>query len=446
MITHNYWKEYQDLHFDEDEVESFELDPFGEVATRYITESNAFVNIAVGSIRSGKTIASIVLFLRYIQESKHTYFVMAGKTLKALKKNVLRPMKAIMKYFGIKYHHRKGDDELDILNMGKLRTIVMYGVEKKGSDEPIKGSTYAGALLDEVTIMDMEGVHMLVSRNSEGNAKIFMTCNPGNPNNFVYLEYVNNKELLQSGDVKVTNFLIDDNPSLSSEYKKHIKSIYPEDSVFYKRNILNQWVSGQGAIYDKFNKDNIFSGSVDLDQYDYLEIGSDYGTSTTTCYALIGIKEYDDHNEYDVICEKGFDAKQEGVTQTDAERVEDIYQLQEEYGLDSTSVFYVSHDAASLLSALQKDKRIKMTLDTFTPDTLECIREISSLFYKNYLHVHSNCTETIKQVESYEWDMKAAQKGIDKPVKKDDHYPDALRAPIMNHLFEDALYSDLVYL
>ena len=446
MITHNYWKEYQALHFDEDEVEPFELDPFGEVATRYITESNAFVNIAVGSIRSGKTIASIVLFLRYIQESKHTYFVMAGKTLKALKKNVLRPMKAIMKYFGIKYHHRKGDDELDILNMGKLRTIVMYGVEKKGSDEPIKGSSYAGALLDEVTIMDMEGVHMLVSRNSEGNAKIFMTCNPGNPNNFVYQEYVNNKELLQSGDVKVTNFLIDDNPSLSSEYKKHIKSIYSEDSVFYKRNILNQWVSGQGIIFDKFTDENIYNEYKPLSYYDYLEISSDYGTSTTTCYSLVGVKELDDHNEFDLIREKGFDATKEACSQTDVERVEDIYQLQEEYKLDGDSTFYCSHDAGSLKSALEKDNRIQMMIESFMPDTIECIQEMITLFYKNYLSIRSTCTETIQQLRGYEWDMKAAQKGEDKPVKKDDHYIDSMRGVIMNHLFDDRMMGAVIHL
>lgn len=444
MIRHDYWKEYQSLQFEEDDIEYFPLDPFGEVASTFILQSDAFINIAVGSIRSGKTIASIVRFLRYIQSTDYTYFAMAGKTLKALKKNVVRPMKGIMRSLGIKYHHRKSDDEIDILNMGKLRTIVLYGVEKKGSDEIIKGSTYAGAFLDEVTVMDPEGVHMLVSRNSDGDAKIFMTCNPGNPNNFVYTEYVNNQEKLANDDVKVVNFLIDDNPSLSPSYVRHIKSIYPEDSLFYKRNILNQWVSGQGAIYDKFNDDNIYDTYMPLDWYDFVEVGSDYGTSTTTCYEVIGIKEFEDHTQFDVIREYGYDAKREGVTQTDAQRVDDIYNLQEEYHLEKNNTFYVSHDATSLLSALEKDDRIKMSLDTFKPNTLECIQEISSLFYKNYLRIHKSCTETIKQIQGYEWDTKAAQNGEDKPVKKDDHYPDALRAPIITHSNQKEILAGVI--
>ena len=423
-------------------TKTFEWGEYSSNAIDYICNSTAWMNIAVGSVRSGKTITAITRYLEFMITSPHTDFMVIGKTLGAVRRNVVKPLMAMMRSMGINPVHNRKDNEVYFMD----NVLALYGMGKKDDEEKIQGSTFAGAFIDEGTVITEEAFKMIISRLSDSGAKMFVTCNPSNPNHFLYVEYLMNQELIKEDKLRKWTFRLEENKNLSKEYVENLKASYPEDSVFYKRYILGQWVSGQGAIYDKFNKDNIFSGSVDLDQYDYLEIGSDYGTSTTTCYTLIGIKEYEDHNEYDVICEKGFDAKQEGVTQTDAERVEDIYQLQEEYGLDSTSVFYVSHDAASLLSALQKDKRIKMTLDTFTPDTLECIREISSLFYKNYLHVHSSCTETIKQVESYEWDMKAAQKGIDKPVKKDDHYPDALRAPIMNHLFEDAFYSDLVYL
>ena len=55
----------------------------------------------------------------------------------------------------------------------------------------------------------------------------------------------------------------------------------------------------------------------------------------------------------------------------------------------------------------------------------------SSLFYQNRLRINKRCVETIKSVKGYEWDIKAAQKGIDRPLKQDDHYCDSLRAPIM---------------
>lgn len=435
MKTHDYWKEYQELKLANNEDAIMHLDPFGKLATDYITNSDAYLNFAVGSIRSGKTIAAIVAFLRYIKESPYTMFAMAGKSLKSLKRNVLKPMRGIMRYFGIKYYYHKKEEELDILNFGKKKTIVLYGIEKKGSDEPIKGSTYAGALLDEVTVMDAEGARMMISRNSQGDSRIFLTCNPGNPNNFVYQEYVNDKELINKGHVKVWNFLLEDNPSLSHAYVEHIKNIYPKDSIFYKRNILGLWASGQGLIYSKLDDNNFYDTQRPLDYYDYLEIGSDYGSSSTTCFNLVGIKEFDDHNEYDIIAEDGYNAEKEGVSLTDDEIVDMVVRMQDKYQLGMYDVIYPSHDAKSLKTALQKDERVEMDIHTFTPNTLECISEISSLIYKNYLRIYTGCVNTIHCLRGYEWDSKAASRGEDKPRKVDDHYADSIRAPIMEHLY-----------
>lgn len=107
----------------------------------------------------------------------------------------------------------------------------------------------------------------------------------------------------------------------------------------------------------------------------------------------------------------------------------------------------MSHDAGSLKIALIRDMRIKMQIKTFKPDTLTCIQTMSSLFYNNQLFINDTCTETIKQLYGYEWDIKKAEKGIDAPVKQDDHYIDSMRAPIMYHLYEpETEYSELIYI
>ena len=444
LANRRYWQQYQRLKFMDEEHEEQEmmvLGHFGKKASKYIRESDAFINIAVGSIRSGKTIATIVAFLEYMKHSAYTEFAMAGKTLKALTRNVVRPMKAIMQFLGIHYTHHKYDGELKIYGLGRrTKTITLYGIEKKGSEDTIKGSTYAGTFLDEVTVMDEDGVRMLISRNSDGDSKIFMTCNPGNPNNFIYQEYVDNQVLLDDGTVKVTNFLLEDNKSLTQEYIRHIKSIYPKDSIFYKRNILGLWVSGQGLIYSKFNDNNIYLDTEQkpLSYYDYLEIGSDYGSSSTTCFNLIGIKEFTDHTEYDVIAEAGYNAEKEGISMTDAEIVDLlIEELQEPYQLGEDNIIYPSHDAKSFKTQLEKTHNLRMQIQTFTPNTLECISVISNLFDKDYLRINENCKNTIECIRGYEWDKNAAKRGEDKPKKVDDHYVDSLRAPIMNHVWDD---------
>jgi phage terminase large subunit len=52
---------------------------------------------------------------------------------------------------------------------------------------------------------------------------------------------------------------------------------------------------------------------------------------------------------------------------------------------------------------------------------------------KGNLFICEECKNTIRQIESYVWDSKAAQRGEDEPVKKEDDCPDALRYAVYTH-------------
>ena len=60
-------------------------------------------------------------------------------------------------------------------------------------------------------------------------------------------------------------------------------------------------------------------------------------------------------------------------------------------------------------------------------DVLDGIRETATLFTLNHLHIHERCTGLIRELRSYVWDAKAEERGEEKPVKMQDHAPDALR-------------------
>jgi len=49
------------------------------------------------------------------------------------------------------------------------------------------------------------------------------------------------------------------------------------------------------------------------------------------------------------------------------------------------------------------------------------------------LKVLSCCPNTIREIETYSWDPKAAERGEDKPLKRDDHTTDALRYAMATH-------------
>ena len=60
-------------------------------------------------------------------------------------------------------------------------------------------------------------------------------------------------------------------------------------------------------------------------------------------------------------------------------------------------------------------------------DVLNGIRRVSQLFSRRVLMIHRQCQGLIGELQSYVWDSKAAQMGVEKPVKSLDHGPDALR-------------------
>ena len=360
-------------------------------------------------------------------------FMIIGKSLNSVERNVLKPLRRIFASLGIQYDENGYLHEIYFMG----NTICIFGAGKKGDDERIQGSTFGGTFIDEGTVITEDGFNMIISRNRMPNSQLFITCNPANPNHYLYKQYITNTEEINNNRIRVWTFEIEDNLSLTREYIENLKASYPKDSLFYKRYILGQWVSGQGAIYPHLNKNNYYTQDIPIEWFDYVEAGSDYGASSTTCWNWIGIKEYDDHNEYYVFDEGGHNAKHEGVNLTNSEIVDMIVEQQNKYDLDLTSTFYPSHDATSLETELLNDARVRMNIQKFTPDTLKCITTIQNLIYHNYFHIHTRCKRTISCLQSYEWDENAARRGKDKPYKVDDHFCDSLRAPIMEHLYSD---------
>lgn len=115
----------------------FRFAPFSEQQRRLIhwwrpmvkASENNFV-IADGSIRSGKTIACIIGFLTWSQSTfSGQSFIIAGKTMGALKKNVIRPMLQILEAWGWSYEYiRSGTDAR--LEVGS-NTYYLYGQIRK---------------------------------------------------------------------------------------------------------------------------------------------------------------------------------------------------------------------------------------------------------------------------------------------------------------------------
>lgn len=261
----------------------FEFKPFSDQQKRLIhwwrpaarSSENNYV-VADGSIRSGKTIACIIGFLTWSQEMfSGQSFILAGKTMGALKKNVVRPMLQMLEAWGWPYTYiRSGTDAR--IEIGS-NAYYLYGANTEAAQDALQGLTAAGAYLDEAALFPKSFVDQAVARCSVDGWKFWMNCNPENPHHFIREEYLDPEEMKRK-KVYHLHFTMGDNYSLSPKRKAEYKAAWPHGSVFYKRFILGLWVAAEGLIYQQF-ADHV---------KDYL-ISDDWLTGHEIAYAVIGV-------------------------------------------------------------------------------------------------------------------------------------------------------------
>ncbi len=417
---------------------AFKLEPFGTNNLHYLNHSNYFINIQHGAIRSAKTTASIVRWLKFIKEHPYNEFLMSGNTQTSLYRNVLRPLMSLLDSLGIPYDHRKNEYiEID----GNICWLM--GFSHEGIANRIPGMTLAGWYADEVNTYPKNLVELALDRLSVKGSQAFWTLNPDNPHHYIYSEYIENKEKKECRDVRVWQYTIDDNPSLSEEYKARLKRRYPPGTVGHKRKILGQAAVAEGIIYSKFVEANNVIKKSDPDygniKYNKYVLSTDYGPGSVSVIGLFGIITGLEGNEYHLLDEFYYDVndtKNDGEQLTDKELVEKSIELLTYKGeVLKLDMWYTPHDASSFRAEIKKHKyRGKpIPLATYTPDVLNDIQEIHSLIALCRFKISEDCPKSIAQAQTYAWDPKAKLKGEERPLKtqNNDHCPDMWRAAIL---------------
>lgn len=275
---------------------SFKFKPFSEQQQRLmhwwrpgLTSAENDTVIADGSIRSGKTIACIIGFLTWSQEMfSGQSFILAGKTMGALKKNVVRPMQQILEAWGWSYTYiRSGTDAR--IEIGS-NTYYLYGANTEASQDALQGLTAAGAYADEAALFPQSFIDQMIGRCSVDGWKVWMNCNPEGPHAYIKEEFI---DKAKEKKVYRLHFMMDDNLTLSAQRKEAYKRSWSPGSVFYKRFILGLWVAADGLIYQQF-ADNVKQYLIDENwlkenEIIYATIGVDFGgTKSAHSFTLTG--------------------------------------------------------------------------------------------------------------------------------------------------------------
>lgn len=380
--------------------------------------------IADGSIRSGKTVA---MSLSFIMWAMHNYdgqtFIMAGKTIQSFRRNVLDQLLQMLPSRGYASTEVRSENLLIISRGIKTNRFYIFGGKDESSQDLVQGITAAGAYMDEVALMPESFVNQVTGRLSVEGSKMWFNCNPSSPTHWFKVRWIDRAKDL---NLLHLHYTLDDNLSLSERIKERYRGMY--QGVFYLRYIKGMWAVAEGLIYSMFTDAHIYNDDtrpVAMLSTSTRYIACDYGT-TNPC-VFLDIR--DDGKDLWIEHEWRWDSKSE-----EASRLASPYKTDKEYAeamiefmgqsADGQCMVIVDPSAKSFITELRQRGMYVKEGDN---DVLDGIRDVSSLFVRGRIHIHESCTGLIKELRSYVWDDKATQRGEEKPVKMQDHAPDALR-------------------
>lgn len=364
------------------------------------------INILHGSVRSGKTWISLVLWCVWIRNMPvDKTYIMTAKTLTTLKRNCLDILEVLAGKKNFKYSMSKKEGVL------YGRKIYLEGVSDSGAESKIRGMTLQGAYCDEITLFNESFFNMLLSRLSEPNAKLFGTTNPDNPNHWFKVNYIDRKDEL---DFFIMEFLIDDNTFLDKRYVEELKKEYT--GVFYRRFILGEWCSAEGLVYPMFDKEkHIVEDLPERDIQAEYYISIDYGTLNPCSMGLWRL----DESCAVRIKEMYYSGRQNKKQLTDEEYYEMLEDLAEGFLIKCV---VIDPSAASFITTIRRHG--KFAVRKANNNVLDGIRTTGTLLQSGKLKIHQSCENAIKEFGIYAWDEKS---GEDKVIKEFDHAMDDIR-------------------
>lgn len=364
------------------------------------------INILHGSVRSGKTWISLVLWCVWIQNMPtDKYYLMTAKTMTTLKRNCLDLLETLAGRNNFKYSLSKKEGVL----FG--RKIYLEGVNDAGAESKIRGMTLQGAYCDEVTLFTEDFFSMLLSRLSEPGAKLFGTTNPDNPNHWFKVKYIDRRDEL---DFFLMEFLIDDNTFLDKDYVAELKKEYT--GVFYRRFILGEWCSAEGLVYPMFDKElhtvKEIPKAEGVEEY-YVSI--DYGTLNP---CSMGLWRIDDKRAVR-IRESYYSGKQSKKLLTDEEYYERLVELAKGY---EVKCVVIDPSAASFIATIRRHGEFNVR--KADNNVLNGIRITGTLLQSGKLIIQEDCQDAIREFGTYFWDEDSEE---DRVIKEFDHAMDDIR-------------------
>lgn len=171
---------------------------------QFIMESSAKINIAHGSVRSGKTHASLIRFATAVMKCPDNAIYMVGNSFASIVDNGVKTLRDVL-FKGV-CTWQTGKQLLTIGN----KEIQVIGANDESAVRRIQGNTHSLTYVDEMSTIPPNFLDMLYTRLSKAHSMLIGTTNPDSPMHPL-------KKMIDEQDGKycyALHFVLDDNPSL----------------------------------------------------------------------------------------------------------------------------------------------------------------------------------------------------------------------------------------
>ena len=360
-----------------------------------------------GSVRSGKTFVGSSGFYKWAYDNfADQEFILSAITLKQMSNVILKELNAFCRNNGVQKRAGEGGTIIMQSARGENTFIPCVGYDAKAMDK-ILGITAAGALCDEGIKMNKGFVDELGFRCSVDGAKLVLTNNPDNPNHWYKREYIDKIDSLDGTHMR---FQLSDNPTNTQKYINQLHRQYTGATL--RRKVFGEWAADTGLIYP-----GVVARPLPNEAAGAYMVPIDVGSATSTHAILVGKFP----SGLWAVDEWVHNGKEDGQL-SDYKQVTDMLDRWHDISIAG----YIIDPAANSFQLQLQEQQTQPVIHAIN-DVIPGIEITRTMLARGMFNISPNCPILLQQVGNYVWDENASERGEDKPVKNDDHGPDAMR-------------------
>ena len=381
--------------------------------------------IGDGIVRCGKSKAAIYGLCNFAQTNYSGHdFALAFRSIKQYESIGAREVRAWCREVGATVRNTGRGLRVSTRN-GHTNDYVRVLGRDVGSVDDVSGLTLAGAFVDEAPLQPEDFLQELSFRCSVNGSKLAMVCNPaGGKRHWFYQTYI--QPCLDDPTFgRYIRFTLNDeqNPALPAGYYADLRRRYPEGHIM-RRKLDAEWIEASGLIWNVEGRVRKPPSS----RPKAIEIAVDVASSSATHALLIGKWA----SGYWVLDEWRHDGEDNPLGHS--QQVAEIIKKFRPYGL--VNKWVTDPSAADFKVQVAHAKRVgalNAGIKLYSGDNrVEFgIQNVSFYFAQHKLNIAPRCRVLLTEIDSYVWDESPAARNQDRPVKRNDHGPDALRYWVM---------------